>query len=165
MQVQKPSGAEAVVHKYAEVTSITHFQLNCFKNTTMSRANKGITFFPGQNSTCDGAVMFSTLLLLPKTGGDLGSNLTLKEGGCPIRSGYYLSASSKCGIKSQRAKEFEGTQWLVRRLWKAKPIGLFSVTMQPTDDKTQMASADSSCSSAPLFHGPQTGCTGGGMRH
>lgn len=138
-----------------------HFQFYCLKTTT-SQANKGTTFFSGQNSTCDGAVMFSTLLLLPKAGGDLGSNLTLEEGGCPIRWGYYLSASNKCGIKSQRAKEFEGTQWLVGRLWKAKPIGLFSVTMQATDDKTKMASADSSCSSAPLFQGPQTGCTGGG---
>lgn len=96
-----------------------------------------------------------------------GQQFDLKAGGwwCPIRSGYYLSASNKCSIKSQRAKEFEGTQWLVRCLWKAKPTGLSSVAMQATDDKTKMASADSSCSSAPLFHGPQTGCTGGGMRH
>lgn len=33
----------------------------------------------------------------------------------------------------------------------------FSVTMQTTDDKAMMASADRGCSSAPLFHGPQMG--------
>lgn len=120
----------------------------------------------GNNSTPVGAAKFSTLLLVSKTGGDLGSywNLTPKGRSDQIRSGYYPNASNKCSLKSQRAKEFEGLQWLVRCLWKAKPTSLFSVTMQANDDKTKMVSADSGCSSAPLFHGPQIGWTGGGMR-
>lgn len=37
----------------------------------------------------------------------------------------------------------------------------FPVTMQATDDKAKMASADRGCSSAPLFHGPQIEGGGG----
>lgn len=79
------------------------------------------------------------------------------------QTGYYLSASNKCSIKRWRAKEFEGRQRLAKGLWKAKPSAPFSVTMQATDDKAKMASADRGCSSAPLFHGPQVGWEGGGM--
>ncbi len=44
---------------------------------------------------------------------------------------------------------------------KGEAVSPLHVTVQATDDKAKMASADSGCSSAPLFHGPQMGWEGG----
>lgn len=63
-----------------------------------------------RNGSYNGGVEFSSTLLISVAGGFGVSAI------CPKRkkkkkddqTGYYLSASNKCGIKSLRAKECEG---------------------------------------------------------
>ncbi len=141
------------------------FNIDFFGNTNaLSEANKAILrkfMWIRENGGHDGDVKFSTPLLIPKACGFGGSAIWPKREKKDDQTGYYLSASNKCSIKRWREKEFEGRQRLAKSLWKAKPSAPFSVTMQATDDKAKMASADRGCSSAPLFHGPQMGWEGG----
>lgn len=64
-----------MLQKHSEANLLMHLKCYYIRNTTMRELINVGHFSWGKNSTPGGAAKISTLLLLPKTGGDLGELL------------------------------------------------------------------------------------------